>query len=241
MNLKGKAAVVTGASSGLGKEISLKLAKEGVKVALLARSENKLKALKNRIAKQGGKALVVPADLTNEDEVKNAVKNIIKVFGRLDVIVNNAGLGIFREIPDMKIDEWDQQIKVMLRGPFLMCKYALPHMYKQKKGHVINITSLWAKRFCGKCAGYTAAKFGLRGFTQSLREEARKHNVKVTNIMPGTINTPFFDKTKWEHDLSRALNPADAAVFICDIVKYPDNFVIEEAILESVKPDRATC
>lgn len=233
--------MVTGASSGIGREISIKLGKSGVKTGLVARRKNKLEKVKEEIEKNGGEALAVPADLRKEKRVKKAVDKIVKKYNRLDILVNNAGLGIFKEVQDMKVEDWDKQVEVILRGSFLASKFSLPYIYKNKRGHVINITSLWAKRYCAKCSGYTSAKFGLRGFTDSLREEAKSHNVKVTNIMPGTVETPFFEKASWEHDFSKALQPKDIARLIVDILKYPDRANIEEVSIESISPDKRTC
>lgn len=172
MELRDKVTLVTGASSGIGKAIAINLGKEGVKVALLARRKEKLKEVKKEIENNGGEALAVVADITKDREVKEAIEQIIESYEGLDILVNNAGLGIFKEVQDLAIEEWDKQINTMLRGTFLVTKFSLPYIYKTEQGHIINITSLWAKRFCGSCSRYTAAKFGIKGFTQSLREEA---------------------------------------------------------------------
>lgn len=239
MKLAGKVALVTGASSGIGREISLRLAREGAVVALLARSKKKLENLKKEIEEGGGKAIVASADLRNEREVEEAVNGVVSNNG-IHILVNNAGLGKFKEVQEMSIEEWDMQVEVMLRGTFLTTKFTLPHMYGKRRGHIINISSKWALERSAMAAGYTASKFGIRGFTLSLREEARKHNVKVTNVMPGTVETPFFEKTEWEHDFTKALQPEDIAKLIADILKYPDRMVVEEVLLEAIDPDRYT-
>ncbi len=241
MDLQGTTALVTGASSGLGRAISLALAGQGVKVGLLARNEEKLAAVQEEIEGAGGTAHSVSADVSEPEQVQRAVEAVAEFGGGLHIVVNNAGLGIFKPVEEMSVEEWDTHINVMLRGAFLVCKYALPHLYEQKHGHVINISSLWAKRFCAKCSAYTAAKFGVRGFTQSLREEARAHNVKVTNVMPGTVDTPFFEKADWETDLSQALQAEDIASTILCVLSLPDRAAIEEVVVQAIQPEACTC
>lgn len=240
MNLEGKTALVTGASSGIGKAVSMAMAAEGVSVGLLARSEDKLEKTRQEIEQKGGRALPVSADVSDPERVKNAVEKTVDEFGSLHIVASIAGLGIFKNVEEMSVDEWDTHINVMLRGSFLVAKYSLPHIYQQKSGHVLAVTSLWAKRFCAKCSGYTGAKFGVRGLLQSVREEARSHNVKVTNIMPGTVDTPFFEKTDWETDLTRALWPEDVAQTAVFALKLPDRAVVEEIQLQAIQPDGCT-
>lgn len=241
MDIAGKTGVVSGASSGLGRAISSVLAARGVKVGLLARSKDKLEALRAELEKAGGTAVSVPADVSDPDAVKHAVDAVASKWDGIDILVNNAGLGIFKPIDEMSVDEWDKHINVMLRGAFLLTKHCLPHLYRQQRSHVFMISSLWAKRFCATCSAYTAAKFGVRGLAQSLREEVRQYNVKVTNIMPGTVETPFFEKAGWETDLSRALQPEDVAAIVLQALSLPDRAVIEEIVLQSIRPDACTC
>lgn len=240
MELEGKVALVTGANSGLGKAISLALAQKRVCVGLLARTEAKLEEVKKEIESFGGRAISAPADVTDEQQTQQAIERLTQESNGLAILVNNAGLGIFKTIEKMSLEEWDKHINVMLRGAFIVTHHALPHLFKRERGHVVNISSLWAKRFCGTCSAYTAAKFGVRGFTQSLREECRSKNVKVTNIMPGTVNTPFFEKTDWETDLSNALMPEDIANSIVSVLELPDRAVVEELVLQSIQPDQCT-
>jgi NADP-dependent 3-hydroxy acid dehydrogenase YdfG len=240
MELRGASAIVTGASSGIGREVCAALGEKGAHVALLARRPDKLEETKKQVEDAGGRALVCAVDVTDPQQITDAVRRTAEEFGRIDIVANIAGMGIFKNIEEMSIDEWDSHINVMLRGAFLVTKHALPHLYRQKRGHIITVTSLWAKRFCGKCAGYTAAKFGVRGLMQSLREEARAHNVKVTNIMPGTVNTPFFENALWDTDLSRALQPRDVAQTVVFALEMPDRAAIEELELQAIQPDTRT-
>ena len=241
MDLQNKVAIVTGGNSGLGRAISKVLAAEGAEVALLARDEEKLNAVRDEIEAEGGSAIPVSADLTEPQAVEGAINGIAEQCGRIDVVVNNAGLGIFKTVEEMDLEEWDLQLDVMLRGAFLVTKHAFPHIYEQERGHLVMISSLWARRFCAKCSGYTAAKFGVRGLAQSLREDARPHNVKVTNVMPGTVDTPFFHKTDWETDLSHALQPEDVASTVLHALQLPDRAAIEEVVLQAIMPDQCTC
>ena len=238
MELQNRTAIVTGASSGIGAAIALRLGREGVNVALFARSKDKLEKLQYKINETGGNAISVPTDVTDEKNVKKSLDRTLKQFKSLDILINNAGLGIFNRVEDMAFSDWERQIKVMLNGLFLMTKYALPHMYKQKKGHIIAISSLWAIKGCVTCTAYTAAKFGMRGFMESLREEARENQVKVTNIMPGTVNTPFFEKAEYnaERDMSNVLQPGDIAETVVYALKLSEKAVAEEIIIQSLNP-----
>lgn len=240
MELKGTTALVTGASSGLGRAISVALADKGACVGLLARSEDKLAEVKGEIESSGGRAVALPADVTKPDEIADAVERLVRGVDGLDILVNNAGLGIFKPVAEMSIEEWDKHINVMLRGAFVVTHASLPHMFERERGHIVNISSLWAKRFCATCAAYTAAKFGVRGFSDSLREECRCHNVKVTNVMPGTVDTPFFDKSNWQADLSHALLPEDVGSVIVGLLEMPDRAVVEEVVLQAIQPDPCT-
>jgi len=241
MKLEGKTALVTGASSGMGRSIALALAAEGIQVGLLARHRDKLKQVRSEIESAGGRAFVVPADVNEVDQVEEAVRETAAQGGGLQILVNNAGLGLFKPVEELSLEEWDKHIDVMLRGAFIVTKAALPHIYAGEAGHIFFISSLWAKRFCGTCSAYTAAKFGVRGFAQSLREEARQHNVRVTNIMPGTVNTPFFEKANWNADLDRALLPEDVAYCLVSALKLPDRAMVEELVMQSMQPGPGTC
>jgi NADP-dependent 3-hydroxy acid dehydrogenase YdfG len=236
MELKGKSALITGASSGLGRAIAIELGKEGAKVAVLARRQEQLAETAGLVDQAGGTGLAIPTDVTDPEQVSAAVERAAGELDGLDILVNNAGLGIFKRVEEMSIEEWDRQINVMIRGAFLVSHYALPHLYRREAGHVINVSSLWAIRFCPTCAAYTAAKFGVRGFTQSLREEAREHNVRVTNIMPGTVATEFFDKSNWSTDTSAALRDEDIAATALFALKLPDHAVMEEVTLQAIHP-----
>ncbi len=238
MNLNNKVAVITGASSGIGQAIALKLGKEGVNTVLLARSEDKLRSVASEIEKLGSSALPLKTDITDENNVRESIEHTLLEFKRLDILVNNAGLGIFKNTEEMGSDEWREQLSVMLDGTFFTCKYSLPHMYRQKQGHVIAISSLWAKKGCKGCTAYTAAKFGTRGFMESLRIEARQHNVKVTNIMPGTVDTPFFQKADYsvEQDMSGVLKAEDVAETVLYALKLPERAVCEEVVLQALHP-----
>ncbi len=238
MELKNKVVIVTGASSGIGKQIAIKLAEEEAKVVLLARSKEKLKELEEAIETTGGEALVVETDVTKQKDIENAVKETIKKYKTVNILINVAGLGIFENVEDMKPEDFDKHIDVMLKGTFLLTKYSLPHIYKNKQGRIVNLTSLWAEKFCAKCSGYTAAKYGVRGFTNSLREEARKYKVGVTNFMPGTVDTPFFDKTDWKTNTSKAIKPENIADTIAFLLKLPDDAIIEEIKMQSVQPPK---
>ncbi len=234
--MEGKVAVVTGGNSGIGLSIARSLARQNVKVAMVARRRKKLEEAKALLESEGGEAEIFTADITSEDDVRQMAEDVYRRFGRVDILINNAGLGIFKNVEELESREWKNVIDVILTGTFYCTRYLLPYIYENKSGHVINITSLWAKENCATCSAYTAAKHGQKGFTESVREEARKHNVKVTNIMPGTVDSPFFSKVKWNHDFSRALQPEDVAKLVIDVLQFPERAVVEDVVLQAIHP-----
>lgn len=221
MDIKDKVAVVTGASSGIGKETALRLGKANVKVALLARREENLKEIAAQIESEGGEALPLKTDVTSEQNIKDAINATLKTYGRIDMLVNIAGLGIFKPVEELSPAEWSKQIDVMLTGAFLATHHALPHIYNRKTGRVMFVTSLWGPtKTAPDCSAYNAAKSGTSALASSLREEIREKslNVGVTEIRPGTVATEFFDKAEYkgEVDPNRVLNAGDVAKAIIE-------------------------
>ncbi|GAA4323069.1 SDR family oxidoreductase [Pontixanthobacter gangjinensis] len=191
MSLKGKTVIITGASSGIGEATALKLAKEGINVVLTARSEDKLKKLQEKIEKEnGGKALVVPADVTKKDELKNVVDKTKEKFGSIDGIVNNAGLMPLSYVKNLHTDEWDKMVDVNIKGVLNGVSAVLPTMMEQKSGNIINISSSAGRKIYPGGAVYCATKAAVKMFSEGLRQElAPKFNINVTSIEPGFVDT----------------------------------------------------
>jgi len=241
MTLKGKVAVITGASSGIGKETAVKLGKAGAKVALLARREENLEKIAEQIKNDGGEALALKTDVSSEEDVRNAIGKTVEKYGRIDMLVNVAGLGIFKPIEELSPSEWSKQIDVMLTGSFYATHHALPHIYKRKKGRVLFVTSLWGPtKTAADCSAYNAAKAGISALASTLREEVREKSLEVgiSEIRPGTVATEFFEKAEYKGgpDPEKVLNAEDVANVIFDTLSARENIASNVVELEGANP-----
>jgi len=165
--LAGKVAIVTGASRGIGKAISILLAQSGSRVVLAARSEPQLKSVSEEISSQNGEALVIPTDLTVDEEMERLVQQTLKEWGSVDVLINNAGFGKVAPVVKAKVSDWDETFRVNLRAPMFLSKLVLPTMMERGEGSIINISSVSGKSGQANGSAYSASKFGLIGFTHS--------------------------------------------------------------------------
>ncbi len=191
MSIKGKTAIITGASSGIGEATALKLAKEGMNVVLTARSEDKLNNLKAKIEKEnGGKAIVVPADVTKKEDLKDVVEKTKETFNGLDALINNAGLMPLSYVKNLHTDEWDKMVDVNIKGVLNGVAAVLPTMLEQKSGNIINISSSAGRKIYPGGAVYCATKSAVKMFSEGLRQElAPNFNINVTSIEPGFVDT----------------------------------------------------
>ena len=190
-SLKEKVALVTGASQGIGRDTSLALAEAGAKVAVAARSEEKLSALVADIAAAGGIALAVKMDVADAEQVKAGFKQILEKFGRLDILVNNAAITRDGLALRMKPDDWEAVLRTNLTGAHLCIQQALPPMMKARAGRIINISSVVAQAGNAGQANYVAAKAGLIGLTKAIAVEIASRNITVNAVAPGFIETPM--------------------------------------------------
>ncbi|MGF1556346.1 SDR family oxidoreductase [Paucihalobacter sp.] len=194
MDLKNKVVMITGASSGIGKATAMKLAKEGASVVLCARSEDELNTLKDKIVKNGGKAIVVKTDVTKSADLKEAVSQTIKEYGSVDVLVNNAGLMPLSLIEKLKTDEWEKMVDVNIKGVLNGVAAVLPTMKKNKSGHIINMSSSAAHNYFPGGAVYCATKVAVKMFSEGLRKElAPQYGINITSIEPGAVDTSLFE------------------------------------------------
>jgi NADP-dependent 3-hydroxy acid dehydrogenase YdfG len=236
MELKGKVALVTGASSGIGASIVRALARCGFRIVLAARSEIDLKKVAASCP-EGTETLVVPTDVRDEEQVRRMVERTIERFGQLDVLVNNAGLGVFKPVIDLTAEEFDAIVSVNLRGAFLATKYALPHMYARNDGAVINISSIAGKHGFASGGAYCASKFGLMGLMECVFHEARRHDVRVVTITPGSVDTRFFDQAHTTApDRERILHPDDVAETVVLALTLPQRALLRELDIRPTNP-----
>jgi NADP-dependent 3-hydroxy acid dehydrogenase YdfG len=211
--LEGQVAIVTGASKGIGRAIALALHSEGASVVLAARGKDDLESLAKEIHAQGGRSLAIKIDLTNDDHIWTLVEQTTKMFGRIDVLVNNAGMGVFKPFAEMGTAEFDEMWKLNMRAPFVLTKIVLPRMIRQKSGAIVNIASLAGKNSFVNGTGYAATKWALRGWASSLMLEVREHNIRVVTIFPGSVDTTFSSMNKRGNKITQPEDVAGAVVF----------------------------
>jgi NADP-dependent 3-hydroxy acid dehydrogenase YdfG len=188
-NIQGKVIVITGASSGLGEAAARLLAAEGASVVLGARRSNRLKSLVGEITKNGGKAIAATTDVTHHGQVKKLVETAVKKFGRIDVMINNAGLMQQSRLDRLKIGEWDNMIDINIKGVLYGIAAALPHMQRQKSGHIINVSSVAGHKVTPAGSVYCATKHAVRVISEGLRQEVKPYNIRTTIISPGAVAT----------------------------------------------------
>jgi NADP-dependent 3-hydroxy acid dehydrogenase YdfG len=187
--IKDKIVVVTGASSGLGEATARLLSAQGATVVLGARRTDRLQSLAKDIEARGGKALAVATDVTQPEQVKALVDSAVRTYGRIDVMINNAGLMPQAPLERLKVDEWNQMIDVNIKGVLHGIAAALPHMQRQKAGHFINVSSVAGHRVGPGFAVYAATKYAVRALSEGLRQEVKPYNIRTTVISPGAVAT----------------------------------------------------
>jgi NADP-dependent 3-hydroxy acid dehydrogenase YdfG len=236
--IEGKVIVITGASSGMGEAAARHLSAQGSSVVLGARRVERLQALAGEITAAGGKALAVETDVTNREQVKRLVDTAVESYGRIDVLINNAGIMPLSPLERLKVDEWDRMIDVNLKGVLYGIAAALPHMKKQKSGHIINLSSVAGHKLFGGSAVYSATKFGVRALSEGLRQEVKPYNIRTTIISPGAVKTELLDHIS-EMDVQKANRdyvgevgvPADSfARIVAFVISQPAELDINEVL-----------
>lgn len=192
-NIKDKVIVITGASSGMGEAAARHLAQKGARVVLAARRADRIKVIANDINGEGGEALAMVTDVTSLEDVKKLVDTTVAKWGRIDVLINNAGVMPLSSLDQAKVNEWDQMIDVNLRGVLHGIAAALPIMKAQKSGHIINTASVAGHLVFPTSAVYSATKFAARALTEGLRNEASAWNIRATIISPGAVSTELLE------------------------------------------------
>jgi NADP-dependent 3-hydroxy acid dehydrogenase YdfG len=212
-NIAGKVVVITGASSGLGEATARLLAAEGARVVLGARRAERIQTLADELTGGGGKALAVPTDVTDRDQVKRLVDLAVQTYGRIDVMINNAGLMPQSLLEHLKVDEWDRMIDVNLKGVLYGIAAALPHMQRQRAGHIINVSSVAGHKVGPGSAVYSATKHAVRALSEGLRQEVKPWNIRTTVISPGAVATEL-PNTVTDPDVAERVNKLYAEVAI---------------------------
>ena len=192
-DMRGKVVVVTGASSGIGRAAALAFAAAGARVALVARSADPLEAAAREARERGGVATAVVADVTDRAQVASMVAAVVREFGRIDVLVNNAGIGAHGPFWGTPYPDFERILRVNFFGVAYCTAAVLPHMIAQRSGRIVNVSSMIGKRAYPGNAAYCASKFALEGFSEALRTEVRHHGIRVIQVCPGFTETGFFD------------------------------------------------
>ena len=226
--LKGKVAIVTGSGRGIGRAIALVLAKHGAHVVAAARTVEQIDLLAEQIAAEGGRATAIPTDVTEETSVLALFEKVREDLGRLDVLVNNAGLGIYGEMIDFDVDDFDRVLAVNLRGTFLCSREAMRMMVPPKKGYIINISSVVGLKGYPNQSAYTASKHGVMGLTKTLAVEAQEHNIRVSAILPGGVDTELVGRARPDLDRSILMQPDDIAQTVLFLLSLSDRCAIDQ-------------
>jgi NADP-dependent 3-hydroxy acid dehydrogenase YdfG len=240
--LESQVAVVTGATRGVGRAISLRLASMGAHIVLVARSADPLNRVREQIVASGGAASIFPSDLPDSSAVAELGEAFAREHKRCDILVNNAGVGLEGKfLHEVAPDEWDLIFNTNLRGPYLLIRAFAPLMIAARSGHIVNISSLAGRNPLPKGAAYAASKWGLNGLTYSVAEELRQYSIRVSVIAPGSINTDFSDHSgrgvASGKDPNKKLQPDQIASVVAMLVTQPaQSFISEVQIRPTQKP-----
>ncbi len=236
-NLQGKTVVVTGASKGIGKVVSLQLASFGANLVLLARSENELQAVKKEAEVNGIKCLVFAGDVADEVFVNNAVQSAIQQLGTIDIIINNAGFGIFKPSEEISAAEWDNIFATNVKGTFIATKAVIPIMKKNKSGHIINIASDVSKRVFAGGSLYCASKYAQDAYSMAIRKELRPHRIKVSVLYSGLVDSSFHADPEGHTSHSWWLKNEDMAHAVIYVASQPAHVVVDELMIHPLEQE----
>lgn len=234
-DLKGKVALVTGGGGGLGTAICCMLGEAGAVVIpadVRCEMAEKVAAM---VREQGGQAEAIQLDITDDKQAAEAIRQVVADHGRLDILINNAGIDNTVPVEELSIQDWDRIIGVNLRAPFVMSKLVFPLMKQQQSGHIVNITSTAAKRAWANATAYHASKWGLLGLSHALHVEGRPHGVKVTAIVNGGMRTPFILERFPDTDPGVLQDPRNVADTIRFVLTQPQETVIPEVMVMSMR------
>lgn len=232
MNIDNKTIIISGASRGIGRATALLLAQNGANVVITARSADDL----NTLAAEHANIVAVPGNVTSETDMAAVVQTALDRFGRIDVVINNAGYGIFKNVDEITVAEWDDLMATNVKGTFVLTKAALPTLKAQGTGHVVVVASDVAKRTFAGGSLYTASKFAQEAFTGSLRKEVRPFGIKVTGVYSGLVDSDFHGN----HGAEKAKNwlkNDDMAESMLFIVSRPAHVVIDEFMVHPLTQD----
>ncbi|HAF12970.1 MAG TPA: short-chain dehydrogenase [Blastocatellia bacterium] len=238
MDLSGRVAIVTGGTKGIGRAIAEALVREGVNVCISARSRSEIDKTASELLTLGlGRVIGIVADVRNHTQVKSLFELTVSEFGGVDILVNNAGIGIFAPVEEMTPEDFRAVLETNIFGVYYCCHEAIPKMKQRGGGYIINISSLAGANPHPRMAAYNASKFGLNGFSEALMQEVRHDGIKVSYIMPGSVNTEFGgdspnDSKSWQ------LQPSDIARVVIDLLHHDDRSLPSRVEIRPSRPPR---
>lgn len=233
--LADKVVIVTGGARGLGEATCHCLAEAGMKVVVADMRQELAAQVVEKIQAQDGTAIALPLDVSSPENITKFMDKVLDTYGAIDVLVNNAGIDVTVSIEEMSITDWERVIDVNLNGPFYMSKAVFPHMREQGGGHIINIVSTAAKRAWANASAYHASKWGLLGLSQALHVEGRLHQIKVTSVIAGGMQTPFLLERFPDIDVTTLQDPRNVAEVIEYLLMQPKDTVISEIMVLPTK------
>jgi NAD(P)-dependent dehydrogenase (short-subunit alcohol dehydrogenase family) len=239
MELKGKSAIVTGSTKGIGRAIAEALAREGANVCISARSEDEVERTVAELSEAGeGRVTGAVCDVRDYEEVRALFEHTVAEFGGVDVLVNNAGVGLFQSVEEMSPEDFRAVLETNLNSVFYACHEAIPLMRERGGGYIINISSLAGANPHPRMAAYNASKFALNGFSEALMQEVRHDHIKVSYIMPGSVNTYFGGDTP-SAEQSWQLQPADVARVVLDLLRHDERSLPSRVEIRPSMPPKA--
>jgi NAD(P)-dependent dehydrogenase (short-subunit alcohol dehydrogenase family) len=238
MEIKGKSAIVTGSTKGIGRAVAEALVREGMSVCVSGRDVDEIKRTVDELGDAGdGQITGAVCDVREEEQVRALFEHTVAEFGGVDVLVNNAGIGIFGRVEEMSPADFRAVVETNLFGVFYCCREAIPLMKQRGGGYIINISSLAGANPHPEMSAYNASKFGLNGFSEALMQEVRQDRIKVSYIMPGSVNTAFGgdapdDSKSWQ------LQPADIARVVLDLLRHDERSLPSRVEIRPSRPPK---
>jgi 3-oxoacyl-[acyl-carrier protein] reductase len=237
MKLEGSTAVITGATEGIGRAIAQALGSRGTRIAICARNADRVRQSVTELSRDGVQIVGSACDVSNEESVTSFASFVGASLGPVDILVNNAGVGHMAPVDKMALARFDETMAVNVRGPFLMTRAFLKEMKQRNRGHIVNIVSLAGRNGLPNGTAYSASKHAVLGFSKSLMLELRNHGIRVVAVCPGSVVTPFFDKSGMElQNPERKLQPEDVAQTVLTALELPDRALISELDVRPTNP-----
>jgi NAD(P)-dependent dehydrogenase (short-subunit alcohol dehydrogenase family) len=228
MKLEGKKAIVTGGGRGIGRAIALAIAEEGCDVAIVSRTRSEIERVAGEVSMFGSQGIAIQADISEPADVKYMVDKTLNAFGRIDILINNAGIAIFKPFLDLTLDDWDRTMAVNLRGAFLCAQETAKYMVEQESGTIVNVCSSASKKAYPNQLAYVASKHGMMGLSKTLSIELQPYGIKVYAICPGGVDTRLTADARPEVDRSEWMHPEDIAHVVLMLLTMHDRATIDE-------------